>query len=83
MDLNNPLIHTVLLCVAIQQVEGHVLMPLVQKWAVELPPVLGIVAAVVFGALFGIIGVLFATPMMVVFVTLVRKLYVEEFLERS
>ena len=54
-----------------------------QKWAVELPPVLGIAAAVIFGALFGIIGVLFATPMMVVFVTLVRKLYVEDFLERS
>jgi len=83
MDGPSAALHVVLLCVAIQQVEGHVLMPLVQKWAVELPPVLGIVAAVVFGALFGIIGVLFATPMMVVFVTLVRKLYVEEFLERS
>ena len=83
MDGPSAALHVVLLCVAIQQVEGHVLMPLVQKWAVELPPVLGIAAAVVFGALFGIIGVLFATPMMVVFVTLVRKLYVEEFLERS
>jgi predicted PurR-regulated permease PerM len=83
MDGPSAALHVALLCVAIQQVEGHLLMPLVQKWAVELPPVLGIAAAVVFGALFGIIGVLFATPMMVVFVTLVRKLYVEDFLERS
>ena len=82
MDGPTAALHVALLCVAIQQVEGHLLMPLVQKWAVELPPVLGIAAAVVFGALFGLIGVLFATPMMVVLVTLVRRLYVEEFLER-
>jgi predicted PurR-regulated permease PerM len=83
MDGPTAALHVALLCVAIQQVEGHVLMPLVQKWAVHLPPVLAIAAAVVFGALFGIIGVLFATPMMVVFVTLVRRLYVEGFLERG
>jgi predicted PurR-regulated permease PerM len=78
-----PALYVALLCVAIQQVEGHVLSPLVQKWAVELPPVLAIVAAVVFGALFGLVGVLFATPMMVVALTLIRRLYVEEFLERG
>jgi predicted PurR-regulated permease PerM len=76
-------LYVALLCIGIQQIEGHVLMPLVQKWAVELPPVLGIAAAVVFGALFGIVGVLFATPMMVVAMTLVRRLYVEDFLERT
>jgi predicted PurR-regulated permease PerM len=63
--------------VAIQQVEGHVLIPLVQRWAVSLPPVLSLVSALVFGILFGIVGVLFATPMMVVLMILVRSLYVE------
>ncbi len=69
------------LCLAIQQIEGNVLMPLVQRWAVELPPVLGITAAVIFGILFGIVGVLFATPLMVVVMVLVQKLYIEAFLE--
>lgn len=73
--------HVALLCLAIQQVENHIVAPLVQKWAVELPPVLGLVAAIVFGVLFGLMGVFLAAPMMVVAMTLVQKLYVERHLE--
>jgi predicted PurR-regulated permease PerM len=69
------------LCVLIQQIEGNLLMPLVQRWAVALPPVLGITAAVIFGLLFGLPGVILASPLMVVAVVLVRKLYVEGVLE--
>lgn len=75
--------YVALLMIAIQQVEGNLLMPLVQRWAVQLPPVLGIVASVLFGLLFGIIGVLFATPLMVVTMILVRELYVRRFLEQA
>lgn len=71
------------LCVLIQQIEGNLLMPFVQRWAVALPPVLGIMAAVVFGLLFGIVGIVFATPLMVVAMVLVRKLYIEGVLEAN
>lgn len=71
------------LCVVIQQVEGNLLMPLVQRWAVALPPVLGITAGVAFGLLFGIVGLILATPFNVVAMALVQKLYVEGFLERE
>lgn len=74
-------LYVVILAVAIQQVEGHVLMPFVQRWAVDLPPVLGIAAAVMFGVLFGLMGVLLATPLMVVLMILVQKLYVEAVLD--
>ena len=56
-------------------------MPWVQRWAVELPPVLGITAAVIFGLLFGLPGVILATPLMVVAMVLVQTLYVEGMLE--
>lgn len=69
------------LMILIQQVEGNVLMPLVQRWAVSLPPVLGILAGVIFGVLFGLVGVLFATPLIVVVMVLVQTLYIEAFLE--
>jgi predicted PurR-regulated permease PerM len=69
------------LCILIQQIEGNFVMPFVQRWAVELPPVLGIIAALIFGLLFGIVGVVFATPLMVVAMVLVQKLYIEGFLE--
>lgn len=74
-------LYVVALCVAIQQIEGNVLMPFIQRWAVALPPVLGILAAVVFGLLFGIVGIVFATPLMVVTMVLVQKLYIEGMLE--
>ncbi len=74
-------LYVAVLAVAIQQVEGNVLMPFVQRWAVDLPPVLGIAAAVIFGILFGLMGVLLATPAMVVVIVLVQRLYIEGVLE--
>jgi predicted PurR-regulated permease PerM len=71
------------IAVAIQQVEGQLLMPLVQRWAVDLPPVLGLAAAVLFGVLFGLMGVLLATPMMVVLIVLAQNLYIEGALEKK
>jgi predicted PurR-regulated permease PerM len=76
-------LYVAILAIAIQQVEGHLLTPLVQRWAAQIPPVLSIMASVVFGLLFGIVGVLFATPLMVVVMTLIEKLYIERFLERE
>ena len=70
-----------LLFFAIQQVEGNLLVPLVQRWAVRLPPLLGIAGVVVFGALFGVAGIVFGTPLVVVGMVLVRRLYVEQALE--
>jgi predicted PurR-regulated permease PerM len=57
-------------------VEGNVIIPLAQKWAVSLPPALGLIGIVVFGVLFGLAGVLFAMPLLVVVVTLIQKLYI-------
>ena len=74
-------LYVAVLCVAIQQVEGNLLMPFVQRWAVNLPAVLGIIAAVIFGLLFGLAGVILDTPLMVVLMMLVEKLYVEAVLE--
>ena len=51
------------------------LLPLVQRWAVHLPPALSLIGIVAFGVLFGWIGVLLAAPLMVA--TTVRKLYLE------
>jgi predicted PurR-regulated permease PerM len=70
-----------LLYIAIQQVESYLLLPLVQRWAVHLPPALGLIGIVAFGVLFGWIGVLLAAPLMVATTVCVRKLYLESILE--
>jgi predicted PurR-regulated permease PerM len=64
-----------LLYAAVLFVEGNIIIPLAQKWAVSLPPALGLLGIVVFGVVFGLPGVLFAMPLLVVTVTLVEKLY--------
>jgi predicted PurR-regulated permease PerM len=69
--------YAALVYVAVQFVEGNVVMPLVQKWAVHLPPVLGLLSIVAFGLMFGAMGILFAVPLTVVAVVLVKRLWIQ------
>jgi predicted PurR-regulated permease PerM len=66
-----------------QQLEGNVALPLLQRWTVSMPPAVSLLAIVAFGLLFGLWGVLFATPLAVVTLRIVRMAYVEDFLEEA
>jgi predicted PurR-regulated permease PerM len=70
-------LYAAMVYVGVQFVEGHFVMPLAQKWAVALPPALALLGIVAFGLVFGLIGVLFAMPLLVVTVVAVNKLYIE------
>jgi predicted PurR-regulated permease PerM len=76
------LLWVVLLYLALQQLEGNVIMPLVQKRAVDLPPPLTITAVFVGGALFGFVGMFVATPLLAVALVLVKMLYLHEVLDQ-
>ncbi|QYM78740.1 AI-2E family transporter [Horticoccus luteus] len=65
----------------VQELEGHAITPLAQRWAVRLPPAVGLFAVLTFAMLFGFFGVLFGMPLAVVVMVLVRKLYVRDALE--
>ena len=65
---------------AIQTVEGYVLAPLIQKRAIDMPPVLTLAAVMIFGALFGAIGIALATPLVAAIRVAVLRLYVEDYL---
>ena len=75
--------YVLILYVAVQQIESNILTPLIQRWAVELPPVIALLSIVACGLLFGPLGVIFATPMAVVVVAMVQHLYVEDTLENG
>ena len=64
--------------VAIQQLEGNVVTPLIQRQAVLMPPALALFAIVIFGLLFGLLGVFLAAPLAVALLVLVKKLWVRE-----
>lgn len=67
-----------LLYLAIQQVEGNLITPLMQKRVVDLPPVITIGAIAAGGLLFGILGMFLATPLAIVALVLVNMLYIED-----
>ena len=72
-----------LLYLVIQQTESNLLMPVIEQRMVSLPPVLTLFSTVTFGLLFGLIGVLFATPLTVVGMVLTQMLYVEDLLGKG
>jgi predicted PurR-regulated permease PerM len=58
--------------------EGYVLLPLVQRRAVHLPPALTLVGQVLLGELLGFLGLFVAAPLTVTVVVLLKMLYVED-----
>lgn len=66
------------LFLAVQQIESNVLTPLIQQRMAEIPPAVLLFAAVAFGAVFGLPGVILAAPLAVVAYVLVQKLYVRQ-----
>jgi predicted PurR-regulated permease PerM len=67
----------------VQQIEGNVITPLVQQHAVDLPPAITLLAILAFGVLFGSLGVILATPLAVVVLVAIKKLWVRDTLEES
>lgn len=72
---------TLALLMGVQFVENNVLQPLVQRSAVDVPPALLIVVLFAMGSLFGVAGLLVATPLLAVVIVVVRRLYVDGCLE--
>jgi predicted PurR-regulated permease PerM len=57
--------------------ESYIMIPMIQKKAVSLPPALTIVGQVLFGVVLGGLGLMMATPILAAAITVVTKLYVE------
>lgn len=70
-----------LLYLGVQIVESYILSPLVQGNAVSLPPAILISAQVLFGVLLGLPGVLLATPLTVVLLVFIRRLWIKDLVE--
>ena len=74
---------TLVLFLAIQQLQGNFLQPMIQKQAVDVPPAVLLFAVVAAGILFGFLGVLLAAPLTVVVYVLVQRIYVKTMLGKD
>jgi predicted PurR-regulated permease PerM len=68
----------VLLYLAVQQLEGNVVTPLLLKKRLDIPPVLTVVVVAALGVVFGVIGMLIAEPLLAVALVTTKMLYVQD-----
>jgi predicted PurR-regulated permease PerM len=62
----------------IQQLEGNLLMPLLMKEGLDLPPALTIIAQAVLALIFGFVGLLIAVPLLGTVMVPIKLLYVQD-----
>lgn len=67
----------------VQNIEGNIVVPMIQQRAVHVAPALMIATQVLMGVLFGVMGLILAAPLTVVAMVAVNKLYVEDVLGRQ
>jgi len=67
---------TLAVFVVIQQLEGHLIVPLVMSQTVELHPAVLALGVVLIAAFFGVMGLLLAVPILAALVILVQELWV-------
>jgi predicted PurR-regulated permease PerM len=74
------LIWAVVIYTVIQSIEGYVIGPLIQRQAVDTPPAWTLVAIVLLGALFGVMGIALAMPLVAIGRVAIIRFYVEDYL---
>lgn len=67
----------------VQALESYVVTPLIQQEKVALPPALVIAVQLLFGTLYGILGLALATPIAAALMTVINLVYVTDYLERE
>ena len=75
-----PLVWVMAIYFCIQTLEGFVVAPLIQKGAVNVPPAWTLSAIVLLGAMFGVLGVALAAPLLGVIRVALLRFYVEDWL---
>jgi putative permease len=71
----------VIAVLAIQQIEGNLVRPFVMAGAAELHPFVTLLALLLFGSMFGLLGALLALPLVLAIGTAIEVLWVEETIE--
>lgn len=73
-----PALWTIIAYVIIHQLEGNLIVPLVQRRMVFIPPAVLLLSIVVVTEIFGMVGIIFAAPITVIAFVAVKKVYVRD-----
>jgi predicted PurR-regulated permease PerM len=64
--------------IGIQGLENHILIPLLMKGGMDLPPALTVITQALLALVFGFLGLMVAVPMLATVMVIVQMLYVDE-----
>ena len=73
-----PTLWTIVAYIIIHQIEGNLIVPMVQRRLVFVPPAVLLLSIVAVTEIFGVIGIIFAAPITVIVFVAVKKLYVRD-----
>jgi predicted PurR-regulated permease PerM len=77
LDTPEKALYVAIAYVGIQFIENHLLIPLLMKGGMDLPPALTILAQALMALLFGFIGLMCAVPLLAATMVAVKMLYLE------
>ena len=78
LDSPEKAVYVMIAFVAVQFIENHLLIPLLMKGGVNLPPALTVFSQALMALLFGFLGLMCAVPLLAASMTAVKMLYVED-----
>jgi len=68
---------------AIQQMESYLITPWAMSQAARIHPLITLFALIFFGSIFGVLGILLALPLVILFWTVIQVLWVERAIETA
>jgi predicted PurR-regulated permease PerM len=77
LDSPEKALYVLIAYVVIQQLESQLLIPMIMKEGMDLPPVLTILSQAIMSLLFGFLGLMVAVPVLAAVLVPVKMLYVE------
>lgn len=76
-------LYVIILYTIIQLIETYMITPFIEKKMVSLLPALTILWMILVGLLTGVLGLILATPILVVMIVIIEELYVKDYLEKQ
>lgn len=64
----------IIICVAVQSIENYILQPIVMSKSIKISPVLIIMGLLIFGNLFGVVGMILATPFVAIIKVIIEHI---------
>src|SRR5690606_34343595 len=80
-DGGNTFLVVLVIYLVIQFLEGNVIMPMVQRQAADLPPVITLLALLLLGGAFGLLGMFVAAPFAAMVMVLLEDVYLRHYLK--